>query len=286
MEPQIASAYLKKRRILNALLVSNLCKEDLNTLNLEAWKLAARCSRFPESFDSYMDPSFLISDCLEYVLESCQDVLFEPWEGQQTQSVETIDELLDLAEKLKLFTSSRGTVEENDRPFVDPEGPIGQFLRRVIVALDSLFFEDLCLLLESWQFEAIEEAQELTCSIGDFQVPCSLLPQNDHEAHRLLEGLSRGIIPNNDEHTSQFLSISTDNATTTKAELVRFLHSVESADIVSATSSLHRYFDMELCSLECGPQHASLLLATAYLTLGIRPLAVIHLHETVRMRTL
>ncbi|GJD10553.1 hypothetical protein Gasu2_47350 [Galdieria sulphuraria] len=276
-------AYLSKRRILNALKILSLCTKDRNTLNLEAWKLAAHCNRYPEAFDSYLDPSFLISDCLDKVLQASQECFLQPF-VDKLEHIETVDELLDFVEQLKLLTASEATTEDNCGRFVHLEGPIGQFLRRVVIALESLSFEDICLLLDSWQSVDVskEDFQNSSRYAWDFEVPCSLLPQNDHEAHRLLEGFSCGIIPI-DEQISEFLTISTNDNRTTKAELVRFIQSIESADIVSAISSLHRYFDMELCSLDCGPQQASLLLASAYFTLGIQPMSIVNLHETIKV---
>ncbi|GJQ08987.1 hypothetical protein GpartN1_g778.t1 [Galdieria partita] len=279
MERQIAIAYLSKRRIFNALRILSLCAEDLQTLNLEVWKRAAHCDRFPEGFDAYLDPSFLISDCLENVLHSSQESFVQPMLGEM-QHIETVEELLNVVEQLKVLTFSEETTEHNDDHFVHLEGPIGQFLRRIIIAVDSLSFEDICLLLDSWNSADVseEEFRNPITYAWDFQVPCSLLPQNDHEAHRLLEGFNYGFIP-----SDEFLNISLNDSSTTKAELVRFLQSIESADLLSSISSLHRYFDMELCSLDCGPQQASLLLAAAYFTLGIQPLSIVNLHETIKV---
>lgn len=288
MERQIAIAYLNLTRVFNALQISSLGLEDLQTLNLEAWKLAAHCDRFPEWFDSYMDPSFLVSDCLEHVLHSSRGLFVGTLEDRW-QQIETIDGLLDFLEQLKLLLASEGTMEEGNDRVVHLEGPIGQFLRRIVIALESLSFEDLCLLLDYWHsLDASVSKKEFpmpTSSALDFQVPSSLLPQVDHESHLLLESMSYGVISSY-EDMEKILNITTNDSSTTKTELVRFLQSIENADLDSAVSSLHRYFDMELCSLNCGPQQASLLLAAAYFTLGVQSLAVMNLHETVIEMTL
>eukprot|EP00871_Galdieria_phlegrea_P005093 jgi/Galph1/5585/GphlegSOOS_G4289.1 len=288
MESKIASAFLTKQRVSNALKLASLSFCQLQEINLKAWKEAAKCQSFPEDFNSFLDPSFLVSDRLDTILASLNNhINTDPSGDVELAEINNMDELLDRIDQLRLLLcrAEDGSCKENTpgEGTIDPQGPVGQFLRRIILAFDCLTWENIAQLLETWKVLEIEEEDNMNVAESlyvDMNVPSSLLPASDHEAHRLIEAVANGNMP---DEEIQVLSVSRNDTNVTKTEFARYLMAMENRDITSACFSLHRYFDLELCTLGCGSQYASLLLAASHLVMGNQHDSAVHLMETIRV---
>ena len=159
-------------------------------------------------------------------------------------------------------------------------GRFGPFIRRCLVAFESLPFEAIARLHEAIRCHAPDATTADACTAWPgWRVRADAVR---HAAHRAVSTSVQGGIPQ-PRDCRQLLASSLP-----PAEMFRHVHAVRHRCPLQATDSLHRYYDLAVARAVAGlpwsgPQEAALAKATAYAYLGHPSEAAALVTEAVRV---